>query len=119
MLVCAWLSLGLLVLGGALWKQAHRWRKETVYASRNFYGVLKIYEYNRESPQEHYLLLQHGRITHGLQFTDAEKAAWPTTYYGEESGIGIAVRALPVGPRRFGLVGLGAGTITAYGRAGD
>src|SRR5438067_1270329 len=63
--------------------------------------------------------LQHGRITHGLQFVDPEEAAWPTTYYNEESGVGLAVRALPAGARKIGLVGLGSGTLTAYGRAGD
>ena len=36
-----------------------------------------------------------------------------------KSGVGLAVRALPAGARRIGLVGLGTGTMAAYGRAGD
>ena len=63
--------------------------------------------------------MQHGRITHGLQFADRQQAAWPTTYYGEESGIGLAVKALPPWPRRIGVVGLGAGTAAAYAEPGD
>jgi spermidine synthase len=54
-----------------------------------------------------------------LQFTDPEQAAWPTTYYGEESGIGLAMRALPAEHRRVGVVGLGTGSLTVYGKAGD
>jgi spermidine synthase len=43
-----------------------------------------------------------------------------TTYYGRESGIGLTWRALESqGPLRMGVVGLGAGTLAAYGRAGD
>ena len=56
---------------------------------------------------------------HGAQFTDPAKAAWPTIYYGEESGVGLALRALPAGGRRLGLVGLGAGTLATYARPED
>lgn len=46
---------------------------------------------------------------------------WPTTYYGESSGIGITLnyfnKRLPV--VRVGVIGLGAGTIASYGRTGD
>jgi hypothetical protein len=81
--------------------------------------VLTVYEHYTKQPADHHFLLQHGRITHGLQFVDPERAAWPTTYYGEESGVGLGIKALSAAPRRIGLVGLGAGTLTAYGRAGD
>src|SRR5205085_5849453 len=87
--------------------------------SRNFYGVFNIYEESKDDPQEHNFRLQHGRITHGLQFTDPQRATSPTTYYGETSGVGLAIKALPAGSRRLGLVGLGTGTLAAYGRAGD
>ncbi len=48
-----------------------------------------------------------------------DQARWPTSYYGEESGICCAFQALPPAPRKVGLVGLGAGTLTAYARTGD
>jgi hypothetical protein len=93
---------------------------EVVARSRNFYGVLTVFEYKRSDPKEHHFVLQHGRITHGLQFVDPEQARWPTSYYGEESGIGLALKALPAGHRRrLGLVGLGTGTLTAYAQPGD
>jgi len=118
-LACAWLSLGVLGLGATLWMQARQSGSERVYRSRNFYGVLTVSEYEKANPQFHYFLLQHGRITHGLQFADPVRAAWPISYYGAQSGIGLAVEALPAGPRRIGVVGLGTGTMAAFGRAGD
>lgn len=44
----------------------------------------------------------------------------PTSYYGRSSGIGVAVRAAESQrPQHVGVIGLGAGTIAAYGHAGD
>ena len=46
--------------------------------------------------------------------------AIPTTYYGEQSGVGLVLRHhRPENPKRVGLVGLGAGTLAAYGKSGD
>src|SRR5260370_29947934 len=64
--------------------------------------------------------LSHGTIVHGKQFLEADGRAWPTSYYGRASGIGLALLdAQEHGPLRVGVVGLGAGTLAAYGRAGD
>jgi hypothetical protein len=119
LLACAWLLLGLFVLGSALWKQASSSGQEIVAKSRNFYGVLTVFEHRKDEPAEHHFLLQHGRITHGLQFVDPKQAAWATTYYGTGTGIERAVRALPTQGRRIGVVGLGTGTLMAYGQPGD
>jgi len=118
-LTCLWLALGMLALGATLWLQTDGIGGDKVQVSRNFYGVLTLFEHQKESPNEHHFLLQHGRTTHGMQFADAMQAAWPTAYYTRRSGVGLAMGALPEGPRRIGLVGLGAGTLTAYGRTGD
>jgi hypothetical protein len=119
LLTCAWLSLGMIALGAMLWKQARDSGSGRVFRCRNFYGVLTVYEYEKNVPLSHYFLLQHGRITHGLQFVDPVQATWPISYYGPDSGIGLGVGALPAGPRRIGVVGLGTGTMAAFGRAGD
>jgi hypothetical protein len=92
---------------------------KTIVASRNFYGTLKVYDYYPNDEEDHYHLLLHGATTHGLQFVDPKKAVMPTTYYGETSGVGIAINNLPEGPRRLGLVGLGTGSLAVYGRQGD
>ncbi len=119
LLVCLWLSLGVAALGGGLWRLGHAADEEAVFRSRNFYGVLTVYEHRREEPNAHHLLLQHGRITHGLQFIAPDQAKWPVSYYGEGSGVGLAMNALASGPRRIGVVGLGAGTLAAYAEPGD
>jgi tetratricopeptide (TPR) repeat protein len=119
LLTCAWLLTGLLALGIALWFQAHKLEDMMVYRSRNFYGVLSVYELHKNEAKLHQLQLTHGRTLHGLQLTDAAQAAWPTTYYGEKSGVGLAEQALPTGSRRIGVIGLGAGTLAAYARTGD
>jgi hypothetical protein len=58
--------------------------------------------------------------THGLQFVRPDKALLHTSYYGDHSGIGLAFLNLPrTSGRNFGLVGLGTGTVAAYGQPGD
>ena len=118
-LACVWLLLGLLALAAALRLQARRSDENIVSRSRNFYGTLKVCEYRRDEPEEHYFLLQHGRITHGLQFVDPVRARWATTYYSQGSGVALGIRALPNGARRIGVVGLGTGSLAVFGRAGD
>jgi spermidine synthase len=119
-LMCGvWLLFGIVGLGLTLRLQARDARRANIAATRNFYGVLAVREYEKDDPSDHYLILRHGRITHGLQFVESPRAEEPTTYYGEKSGVGLAMNALPAGSRRVGLVGLGTGTLAAYGREGD
>lgn len=88
--------------------------------SRSFFGVLRMYELAAISKNEHRLVMQHGGTRHGLQYVVRAKALLPTAYYVRESGIGRAMQALPrPGGRRVGIVGLGTGTLAAYGEPGD
>jgi len=80
---------------------------------RNFYGVLRV------SEKEGVRILSHGAIHHGAQFLAPGKERVATTYYGRDSGVGRALRGLPEGPRRVGVIGLGTGTLASYARAGD
>ena len=92
---------------------------QTLSATRNFYGTLKVFDYFPDDAEDHYHLLLHGATTHGLQFVKPEKSVLPTTYYADSSGVGRAMSSLPDGPRRIGLVGLGTGSLAVYGRQGD
>jgi spermidine synthase len=114
-----WLSLGVVALTFTLWSAAREDDPGVIYKSRNFYGILAVYEYFPQEPESRHLVLQHGRITHGLQFTDPEQSRWATTYFGDETGVGIAMRSFPAGQRRIGIVGLGTGTLATYGEKGD
>jgi len=89
-------------------------------ATRNFYGVLRVIDVDVDDPSRAARRMVHGRIVHGQQFLAPDKVSQPTTYYGEKSGVGLALNALPANqPRRVGMVGLGVGTLATYGRPGD
>jgi predicted O-methyltransferase YrrM len=106
-------------LAAALWLQSRQLAGAIVERTRNFYGVLTVFEHNNQELNLHYFELSHGRTEHGLQFADAERSAWPTLYYSENGGAGLCLRAMTAEHRRIGLVGLGAGTLATYARAGD
>ncbi|HZZ56774.1 MAG TPA: fused MFS/spermidine synthase [Opitutaceae bacterium] len=107
------------IVAGAYTVHARLERADVVSASRNFFGVLTVFSYANDDPHEHNYVLMNGRTIHGAQFTDPARSRAPTTYYGSTSGVGRAIESLPPGPRRLGLVGLGAGTLAAYLRPGD
>lgn len=93
---------------------------ETVLENaRNFFGVLTVVEEKPADTALHKRLMQHGTTYHGLQFLDADKRRLPTAYYSPNSGIGLVLRDRAKGGQRIGVVGLGVGTIAAYGLPGD
>jgi hypothetical protein len=92
---------------------------EVVAIGRNFYGVLRVREYGRDNPNAHERVLVHGSILHGQQFLAPQFVRRPTSYYAPRSGIGRLLGALDDRPIDVGAVGLGVGTIAAYGKAGD
>ncbi len=113
-------ALGL--LGFVLLADVRAFAESAVAMSRNFYGVLTVEEKHDMDPTLRRLDLRHGRIIHGFQYQAPEERRRPTTYYAEATGIGLLLRHHPrlaAGPLRVGVVGLGVGTIAAYGRAGD
>jgi len=87
-----------------------------VFAERTFFGALSVREHDAGDPRRHRRELRHGATVHGLQLQ--ARRGVPTAYYAPESGVGLVLGA-PGGPRRVGVVGLGAGTLAAYGRRGD
>ena len=88
-------------------------------AERNFYGTLQTFDVEGETPRERRRVMFHGSVKHGEQYLDPSRRREPTAYYGRTSGVGRLLDGLPATPARVGLIGLGAGTLAAYGRAGD
>ena len=87
---------------------------------RNFYGGLKVSDSGTASEFDGTRTLTHGTINHGEEFLNPARRDLPTTYYGPKTGVGVAIRAKQKkGAIRVGVIGLGTGTIAAYGRAGD
>ena len=104
-------SVAMMVVAAA---QARGYHHNAIELVRNFYGSLRVVESNGVR------ILYHGTVEHGAQFQAPDGKRKPTTYYGYESGVGIALEAIErIGPVRAGVVGLGAGTLATYGRAGD
>lgn len=86
---------------------------------RNFYSQLRVVD-NPEAKHGHLRQLVHGRINHGEQYLSQDLRRTPTAYYCAQSGIGRTMRALDGrNQRKIGILGLGTGTLAAYGRAGD
>ena len=83
---------------------------------RNFYGTLSV-----ETVGGQVRILYHGTIQHGMQVVGTGNEHRPTGYYANNTGVGIAMSAVRSrsGKRRIGVVGLGIGTLAAYGGVGD
>jgi SAM-dependent methyltransferase len=92
----------------------------TIATARNFYGVLRVQEYRADTASDRRSLV-HGTIMHGTQYSSPELRRQPTSYYTATSGIGRLLETLhpTTTPLRVGVIGLGTGTLAAYGAKGD
>jgi spermidine synthase len=99
---------------------------------RNFYGVLRVRQNNFYAvipihigdlniDAYHRFALIHGVTIHGYQFHDATLQYLPTSYYGDTGGAGLAILNHPNRGKgmQVGVLGLGVGTLAAYGQPGD
>jgi SAM-dependent methyltransferase len=105
--------------GCAIWS-INEFYDRTLVASRNFYGVLRVQLYG-QSDSTYRRSLVHGTILHGTQYLAPELRRTPTSYYTQTSGIGRLFESLhpSVTPLKVGVIGLGAGTLAAWGAKGD
>jgi hypothetical protein len=113
----ALLSLTLVLLAYSFYRVPWGKNGVTVARIRNFYGVLEV----QQLPEE--TVLMHGKTLHGSQLRAPNLRQMPTTYYAPESGFGQFMlshpKRNPVSPMRIGVIGMGTGTIAAYGLPGD
>jgi SAM-dependent methyltransferase len=111
------LTVGLTVYTGI---QLVNFQKGARVMVRNFYGALKVKDSGPKTDLDATRSLTHGTINHGEQFLNPTRRDLPTTYYGPNTGVGIAIRDKNKSHAvRIGVIGLGTGTIAAYGRLGD
>ncbi len=95
------------------------YHQDSLLLTRNFYGSLRVLQ-SRHAGPEQVRTLFHGTIQHGAEYMAPDRQRRPITYYGRDSGIGILFReCLSNGPHRVGVIGLGTGTIAAFGQPGD
>jgi hypothetical protein len=107
-----------IAMGAVLVLNIRATREDTIAMMRNFYGALRIQEF-KIGLQLPYRSLVHGTIQHGAQYLSFPENRNPTTYYGRRSGVGLALRFCCDGSKRVGVIGLGTGTLAAYGKPGD
>jgi hypothetical protein len=100
---------------GLGWLAALGSHGQNLAQSRNFYGILRV----QDTQPDNLRRLVHGPTIHGFQSLDPQFRDRPLYYYGLNSGVGILMRNLPVEPHRVGVIGLGTGSLAAYGRPGD
>jgi hypothetical protein len=92
-----------------------------LFADRNFYGVIRVREITPNGSTEPAYAMSHGVTVHGLQFIKPELRDLPTTYYIRDGGAGLALLNHPRASNglKVGMLGLGIGTLAAYGQPGD
>lgn len=113
------LAVGVGLLAGYLIRKELADRQGYHLFARNFYGELRIRD---DDVGQDYALrnLLHGTINHGSQRLNQEHRYEVNSYYAPSSGIGRTMAAKQgLGPIRYGVVGMGAGVMTGYCRAGD
>lgn len=109
-------GLCLPLLFGSLWVRTDR---EThgghiVERRRSLLGTQRVVD----TEQQRFLV--HGRIQHGMQLRDPAQHARPTMYFGAGTAVERVLTAShPERSRHIGVVGMGVGTLAAYGRLGD
>ncbi len=108
----------LAVLCAALYEQVQFDKYLAIRRDRNFYAALML---NKRGNSVHSIELRHGQTLHGYQSYDQPRE--PTTYYSRHSGVGLFLDGqapcLQPCPRRYGVIGLGVGTLAAYAHPGD
>jgi hypothetical protein len=103
-------------VGFALFAAIVAFGQPALHSERTFYGVLRVVEGPRG---EHYL--QHGTTLHGVESFTPGRVGEPLSYYTRTGPIGDVFDLYQAEApfERVGLVGLGVGTLAAYGRAGQ
>ncbi len=109
-------------------------QNDEVVIQRNFYGVIRVKRSGFTLDQPLYvdaigkqitayqrMALIHGVTIHGFQLQGQLLKDLPTAYYSPTGGGGLAILNHPDRGRgmRVGVLGLGIGTLAAYGQPGD
>ena len=112
-----------ILCGVTLWQLNHLYVKTDVHSERNFYGILSVKDVEIDGKKERRLI--DGTTSHGTQSLMRDTAHIPMSYYRANTGVAIALEQLSIMKKQTqqslhaGFIGLGAGTLAAYGNEGD
>ncbi|MGH9145114.1 MAG: spermidine synthase, partial [Vicinamibacterales bacterium] len=102
-----------LILASTAYLSAHQ---AVLYRGRSFFSAHRIVM----DEHQQFRLFVHGGIVHGSQSVDTERRREATAYFHRTGPIGQVFEATTATPgRRVGVVGLGIGSLAAYGRPGE
>jgi spermidine synthase len=105
------LSIGAILLLSGL---AAKWDPDRVHQERSYFGVLSVKSEWRNDHEYHTLI--HGTTLHGLQcMDDPKRREEPLSYYHRTGPVGDLFAAYPEQTRNYAVIGLGTGTMAAYG----
>jgi len=114
-----WTTAGILLVTLAVFLRIS-YQRQSLVQMRNFYGSLRVTQSDAPVLHAPMRTLLHGSIQHGTQIFDPGFSHIPTTYYATDSGIGLTMRfCCGTRTKNIGVIGLGAGTLAAYGNPGD
>ena len=98
------------------WKAIDAYTDRVRFMERDFYGVVRTRDAGEDFA---FRTLIHGGIAHGGQLLRDDLQMAPSSYFGPSSGYGRVFESLPPGPRRVGVIGLGAGSLASWAGPGD
>lgn len=126
---CLIATVGCICVGILIWfflGHIFNQRDDTIFSKRSFFGLLRVNE-KVKGEGLRFRSMYHGRIIHGVQWQNKGLSHKPTTYFGPDSGVARAFtrftskrdKRVAKKTMRVGVIGLGIGTLAAYGRPGD
>ena len=90
-----------------------------VLQDRSFYGTYRVVDYQAISDKHlTHRILYMGTTNHGGQARDSENNLYPIAYYHEHTGVGKSLLKIP-NLKNIGMVGLGTGVLSLYGKKGQ
>jgi hypothetical protein len=103
--------LSLALLGGIAYYPLDQFNaSRIVQIKRNYYGISKVVD------SDGVRSLYHGETLHGAQYLAREKRKEPLTYYSPRLPMGEILASNVFSFSHIGIVGLGPGALSAYGK---
>jgi spermidine synthase len=87
--------------------------KASLVSDRSFFGVIRVIQ---DGPRH---VLVHGTTVHGAESYAPGQLDVPLAYYTRQGPLGQIFAAYRPSIHSIGAIGLGSGTVAAYGRPGD
>lgn len=89
---------------------------------RNIYGFIRIIDHPKTKNDLYFREIRNGQTSHGIQILNPDKQNMTTSYYGEGTGVYLAIQYLHQArkhPLNIAVIGLGCGTLASAGAKGD